>query len=67
MNDREARLRECRAAVSHTIEVLERELGITPALPMTLALLDVSNQLTRILQADPEPPMFRKRAAGTGA
>lgn len=52
-------LSECRAAVNHQIEFLEREMGIEAAFPVTIGLLRVSQDLTRRMAALPicESPM----------
>ncbi len=46
-------LSECRTAVNHQIEFLEREMGIEEAFPVTIGLLRVSQDLTRRINAVP--------------
>lgn len=50
MSDTELRLTECRSRVVLSIQVLEGTLGITPALPITLPLLNACQQLERTIR-----------------
>lgn len=50
MTDMENGLRECRSKLALSIEVLEAEMGITPALPITLPLLSACREIDRAVR-----------------